>query len=206
MVRRKFRNGSRQSCFGCGRKWPHKNWRNRRTNLKITPSPSSLRLRLNPFSRDKKPKLSGAYGCRSIDGRPRLMLPRVQSRAPYLMEPFVQRVSAECQARDSSDNPKLYAFCRVAPSVRVSVFAILDARILLRANAFKVRTCPGVHARFSCFLAMFWTRPQWLSFSANKVCGSIQRNTALLEIAEVTDHAAPSTRGGHPRSASRHGN
>ena len=35
--------------------------------------------------------------------------------------------SAKFQARESSDNPRLNAFCRVAPSVRFSVLAILAA-------------------------------------------------------------------------------
>jgi class 3 adenylate cyclase/tetratricopeptide (TPR) repeat protein len=44
------------------------------------------------------------------------------------------------QARESSDNPRLNAFCRVAPSVRFSVLAIFAAVVFFRASVFKVRT------------------------------------------------------------------
>ena len=43
-------------------------------------------------------------------------------------------------ARESSDSPILNAFWRVAPSVRLSVFAILPAGVLFFANAFNSRT------------------------------------------------------------------
>jgi hypothetical protein len=42
------------------------------------------------------------------------------------------------QARESSDNPILNAFCRVAPSVRFSDLAILLAGVFFRASDFKV--------------------------------------------------------------------
>jgi hypothetical protein len=59
------------------------------------------------------------------------------------------------QARASSDNPILNAFCRVAPSLRFSVLAIWPACFFFRASAFNVRTCSGVHARrLVAFLAM----------------------------------------------------
>jgi hypothetical protein len=58
-------------------------------------------------------------------------------------------------ARVSSDKPILNAFCRVAPSERFSVLAIRDARFLLRAIVFKVRTSSALHARrFVAFLAI----------------------------------------------------
>jgi hypothetical protein len=41
----------------------------------------------------------------------------------------------------------LNAFCRVAPSVRFNVRAILAARLILFASAFNVRTCSDVYAR-----------------------------------------------------------
>jgi len=51
------------------------------------------------------------------------------------------------QKRDSKDNPRLNAFCRVAPSVLFNVRAILAAGVFLRASVFNVRTCWDVHAR-----------------------------------------------------------
>jgi hypothetical protein len=49
--------------------------------------------------------------------------------------------------RASSDTPKLNAFWRVAPSVRLRLFAILPARVFFRASDFKVRTSSGVQVR-----------------------------------------------------------
>ena len=49
----------------------------------------------------------------------------------------------------------LNAFCRVAPSLRFSVLAILAARVFFFASVFNVRTCAGVHSwRFDTFLAI----------------------------------------------------
>ena len=42
--------------------------------------------------------------------------------------------AAKCQARESRDNPRLNAFCRVAPSVRFNVLAILAALVFFRAS------------------------------------------------------------------------
>jgi hypothetical protein len=61
---------------------------------------------------------------------------------------------AKFQARESSDNPRLNAFCRVAPSVRFKVLAILAARVFFFARVFNVRTCAGVHERRFEFLAI----------------------------------------------------
>jgi hypothetical protein len=49
--------------------------------------------------------------------------------------------------RESSDNPMLNAFCRVAPSVRFSVRAIFFAGVFLRASDFNSRTFAVVQAR-----------------------------------------------------------
>src|SRR6478672_8260773 len=57
--------------------------------------------------------------------------------------------------RESSDNPRLNAFCRVAPSVRFRVRAILTARVFLRASVFSVRTSDVVHERRFELLAIF---------------------------------------------------
>jgi hypothetical protein len=51
------------------------------------------------------------------------------------------------QARESSDNPILNAFCRVAPSVRFRDLAILRAGVFFRAIVFSSRTCTDVQAR-----------------------------------------------------------
>ena len=50
-------------------------------------------------------------------------------------------------ARVSSDKPILKAFCRVAPSVRFKVRAMLFARVFFFACAFNVRTSAVVQAR-----------------------------------------------------------
>jgi hypothetical protein len=42
----------------------------------------------------------------------------------------------QSQARDSSDNPMLNAFCRVAPSVRFMLRAILRAGVFFLASLF----------------------------------------------------------------------
>ena len=49
--------------------------------------------------------------------------------------------------RESSDNPRLNAFCRVAPSVRFKLRAMLAARVFFRAIVFSVRTSDDVHER-----------------------------------------------------------
>ena len=56
--------------------------------------------------------------------------------------------------RESSDNPRLNAFCRVAPSVRFRVRAMLAARDFLRAIVFSVRTSDDVHERRFDFLGI----------------------------------------------------
>src|SRR3984957_5171663 len=56
-------------------------------------------------------------------------------------------VNANSQALESRDKPILNAFCRVAPSVRFSVLAILAACFFFLASDFQVRTCSGVQPR-----------------------------------------------------------
>ena len=55
-------------------------------------------------------------------------------------------------ARVSSDNPRLKAFCRVAPSVLFKVPAIVAARVLFFASFFKVRTSFDVQVRLRLFM------------------------------------------------------
>jgi hypothetical protein len=57
------------------------------------------------------------------------------------------KVASVRQARVSSESPMLNAFCRVAPSVRLSFLAILRAGVFLRAIVFSPRTCSDVQAR-----------------------------------------------------------
>ena len=66
------------------------------------------------------------------------------------------RATESCKAypRESSDNPILNAFCRVAPSVRFNFFAILGAAAFFFAMDFKVRTCSADQATRLRFLAM----------------------------------------------------
>jgi hypothetical protein len=60
----------------------------------------------------------------------------------------------EVQARESSDNPMLNAFCRVAPSVRFKALAIFPAGVFFRAADFSSRTSADVHERRFEFLAI----------------------------------------------------
>jgi hypothetical protein len=58
------------------------------------------------------------------------------------------------QRRVSSETPKLNAFWRVAPSVRLSFLAIVAARLRCLAKTFNVRTSTDVQARaFLVFMA-----------------------------------------------------
>jgi hypothetical protein len=50
--------------------------------------------------------------------------------------------------RESSDNPRLNALCRVAPSVRFKDRAISAAGVFFRASVFSSRTWTDVQARF----------------------------------------------------------
>jgi len=60
------------------------------------------------------------------------------------------------QPRESSDNPRLNAFCRVAPSLRLRLLAIFLAGVLLRAADFNSRTSVLVQGRrFEFFLAIY---------------------------------------------------
>jgi hypothetical protein len=65
--------------------------------------------------------------------------------------PLVDNVAWACcgqfQARESSDNPMLNAFWRVAPSVRFNALAIFDAVVFFFASVLSVRTFSVVHAR-----------------------------------------------------------
>jgi hypothetical protein len=66
------------------------------------------------------------------------------------------RQPAVVHPRESSDNPRLNAFCRVAPSLRLRLLAIFLAGVLLRAADFNSRTSPLVHGRrFEFFLAIY---------------------------------------------------
>ena len=67
---------------------------------------------------------------------------------------FDGNVGRNRQALESSDNPILNALCRVAPSVRFKVRAILDARVFFLASAVNLRTSDFVRARRFDFLAI----------------------------------------------------
>jgi hypothetical protein len=67
---------------------------------------------------------------------------------------FVKDATLEVQARESSDNPRLNAFCRVAPSVRFKALAIFAAGVFFRAADFSSRTSAAVHERRFEFLAI----------------------------------------------------
>jgi hypothetical protein len=58
--------------------------------------------------------------------------------------------------RESSDNPRLNAFCRVAPSLRLRLLATFFADVLFRAADFNSRTSALVQGRrFEFFLAIY---------------------------------------------------
>jgi hypothetical protein len=61
--------------------------------------------------------------------------------------------------RESSDNPRLNAFCRVAPSLRLRLLAIFLAGVLLRAADFSSRTSALVQARLFEFLLAMYDSP-----------------------------------------------
>jgi hypothetical protein len=65
-----------------------------------------------------------------------------------------EKEEVEDYARESSDSPMLNAFCRVAPSVRLSVFAIFAAGVFFLAIVLRVRTCAALQAIRLRFLGM----------------------------------------------------
>jgi hypothetical protein len=75
----------------------------------------------------------------------------ILGRAFFYFRPFFCQSIA---ARVSSDNPRLKAFCRVAPSVLFKVRAIVAARVLLFASFFNVRTSFAVQVRLRLFIAL----------------------------------------------------
>src|SRR4029077_15386662 len=69
-------------------------------------------------------------------------------KKPRARRGFVARnPKASGRQRESSDNPILNAFWRVAPSVRFNFLAIRPAGVFLRAIVFSSRTCADVQAR-----------------------------------------------------------
>src|SRR5581483_4511030 len=59
------------------------------------------------------------------------------------------------QERESRETPKLKAFCRVAPTVRLRARAIFAAGVFFLAIVFKSRTSVLVHSRrLDAFLAI----------------------------------------------------
>jgi hypothetical protein len=75
-------------------------------------------------------------------------------KAPHMAGLWFVFVLAYAAFRESSDNPILNAFCRVAPSLRFRVRAMLAARLFFFASVFNVRTCAAVHARRFNFLTI----------------------------------------------------
>ena len=69
-------------------------------------------------------------------------------RGSLVYEAELQKFKASMrQTRESSDNPILNAFCRVAPSVRFRDLAILRAGVFFFASDLSSRTCTDVQAR-----------------------------------------------------------
>ena len=80
-------------------------------------------------------------------------LPR--KKAPHRGGAFTSsKTGLPDQERESSDSPRLKAFCRVAPSVRFKLRAMLAARVFFRAIVFSVRTSDEVHERRFDFLGI----------------------------------------------------
>ena len=107
--------------------------------------------------------------CALTDARQTALMSAAASRPFWMVTPKKPRTWAglksmvlsfetlpmEVQTRESSDNPILNAFCRVAPSLRFNALAILAAGFLFLASDFNVRTCSDVHARrFDTFLVI----------------------------------------------------
>jgi hypothetical protein len=84
--------------------------------------------------------------------------------------------------RASSETPKLNAFCRVAPSVRLSFRAILRAGVRLRANAFNVLTSDRVQDRLfdPFFTAMISPKLKKVWAPYNNASGSVKRRQRNL--------------------------
>lgn len=83
------------------------------------------------------------------------MLSNTKKQSPAQWRGFhFIKTGYQCQARESSDSPRLKAFCRVAPSLRFNLWAMLDACVFLRANVFSVLTSDDVHERRFEFLAI----------------------------------------------------
>ena len=80
-------------------------------------------------------------------------LPR--KKAPHRGGAFTSsKTGLPDQERESSDSPRLKAFCRVAPSVRFKLRAMLAARVFFRAIVFSERTSDEVHERRFDFLGI----------------------------------------------------
>ncbi len=120
-----------------------KNRRQRKTSKGTTrPSTAAGLILPNPNSASSPPNASTA-AC-GLKKKP----PRVCG------DLYLRAKLTSSQARESRDNPRLNAFCQVAPSVRFSVRAILAARVFFLAAAFSVRTSDSVHPRRFVFLAI----------------------------------------------------
>ena len=80
----------------------------------------------------------------------------MKKRKPRAGRGFVaEKSTASLRQRESSDNPILKAFMRVAPSVRFSDRAIFLAGVFLRAPVFNSRRSAVVQARrFDAFFGM----------------------------------------------------
>jgi hypothetical protein len=75
-------------------------------------------------------------------------------KAPHKRGASPFRRTELVQARESSDNPRLNAFWRVAPSVRLKTLASFRADVFFRAADFSSRTSEAVHERRFDFLVI----------------------------------------------------
>src|SRR5271165_5641614 len=81
--------------------------------------------------------------------------------------------------RESNDTPRLKAFCRVAPSVLLSVRAIFLAGVFSRARVFNSRTSVLVHSRrFEFLLAM--SSPIYKQRTQQRTCWDVERRRTEL--------------------------
>jgi hypothetical protein len=79
---------------------------------------------------------------------------RSKEKAPHVRGFALRAELNSHQARESRDKPRLNAFCRVAPSVRFKVRAMLAARVFFLAAVFRVRTSAADHERRFDFLGI----------------------------------------------------
>ena len=118
------------------------------------PPARSIYLETRPSSQSNRSS-SGAPASRSASRRSGSCAPGAFNLIRQSCFPTTWRYATlAIYARESNETPRLKAFCRVAPSVLLSVRAIFRAGIFCRASAFSSRTSILVHSRRFEFFAI----------------------------------------------------